>query len=471
MKVSCKMIERIRLPYLISLGFTMVLTIGTVVMGFITIYSFQDYLDITTGEMEEIMRLSELSTIDKRLVLLSAQATSLFSQGAHTVNLGVKYAEASLNASRYMLRPPEIYPDHNFEDAAEILGAAGSKVVLRNITGYYTDNSSLEMRGDSSLLHNVLVPFHLANSANYESVYVGFDDGFYRLTPFGPVDTMLGYATKKIGCMNSFGNFSDVSSGGIACTRSECETESQDTCETCGSPYGPLPFKYGFDPRCRQWYDSSKTLFLAAEELSVEPEIVMTDPYIDASTGTTIISVAKGFGFGATDSFAGVFSLDITSEVLKSNINSASVMENGYSFLVSRQGTLIASKKLSPQEANDLVTIFEKDYKCDHLTTIDDIDTGCGSNALKSDAESFATLLSTAFTSDKVVGDVIGGNRIRLLAVEGTEYVVGMRVPESDIRRASDDLRVSSRVLIVWAQWIYFIIGGCTIAIGGALAW
>merc|ERR1712224_1145309 len=111
--------------------------------------------------------------------------------------------------------------------------------------GYYNSTPSLEFRGDSSLLHNTLVPFHLANYQNYDGLYVGFDDGLFRIAPFGPVDSVLGYATKKYGCVNSFGTFSDIQTSGRACTTSECKTESEGTCKTCDS----LPFKYGYDPR------------------------------------------------------------------------------------------------------------------------------------------------------------------------------------------------------------------------------
>ena len=73
--------------------------------------------------------------------------------------------------------------------------------------------------------------------------------------------------------------------------------------------------------------------------------------------------------------------------------------------------------------------------------------------------------------SKEVQKDVIDGNYIALLEVEGTDYIVGMKVPKSDIRSASDDLRESAYGLIKLAYVGYVIIWICIVFCGGVLAW
>ena len=189
--------SKLSLPFLVSLVFTLILFMGTLFMGLTTGITMNEISWSTVDSLETIMIDSELDVVEQRLSLLSSQASSLFGQGAATVRFGVQYAEESLNASiknGSLVREP----DYNMiQDAVDVLGIASddNNFVLSNAAAFYDSDSSLKWQKKSSLLHNVIMPIYLANPENYENVYVGFEDGFFRSAPFGPSISALGFET------------------------------------------------------------------------------------------------------------------------------------------------------------------------------------------------------------------------------------------------------------------------------------
>lgn len=84
----------------------------------------------------------------------------------------------------------------------------------------------------------------------------------------------------------------------------------------------------GFDPRTRPW-------FRAAREAG---RSVWTAPYVDASTGKIIISVATPVARGE---FRGVVAGDITLEAIDRMLAAITLGGNGYATLINGQGTLL----------------------------------------------------------------------------------------------------------------------------------
>lgn len=456
--------SKLSLPFLVSLVFTLILFMGTLFMGLTTGITMNEISWSTVDSLETIMIDSELDVVEQRLSLLSSQASSLFGQGAATVRFGVQYAEESLNASiknGSLVREP----DYNMiQDAVDVLGIASddNNLVLSNAAAFYDSDSSLKWQKKSSLLHNVIMPIYLANPENYENVYVGFEDGFFRSAPFGPSISALGFETKKFGCVNSFGTFDGKErENGRDCTAMECaeddstDDEDADRCRTCDG----LPFKSGYDPRCREWYDSSRLLWEGGEM----EKVFMSKPYIDATTGNTVVSIAKGFQ--ANDTLAGVFSLDMASTSLRDAIVGATVLNKGYAFLMSEDGYLIASKRLTNSQVSQLVTVFEKDYGCDAETTVDLVATGC-TGSRKQSAEKFRRLLKSGISSGNTETDMIDGQYISLRQVSGTEYIIGMSVPKDDVEAASEDLTKAAERLDLIAIITCCVIGVSIMAVG-----
>ncbi|MCL2219860.1 MAG: SpoIIE family protein phosphatase [Chitinispirillia bacterium] len=94
-----------------------------------------------------------------------------------------------------------------------------------------------------------------------------------------------------------------------------------------------------FDPRARPWYIGAKERGGA----------YWTAPYIDASSGKSIVSVACPF-YGPDGKIRGVAGIDVAIAGLNSEIVNADVGEGGYAFVVDSAGKLISSRWLEAQE-------------------------------------------------------------------------------------------------------------------------
>jgi methyl-accepting chemotaxis protein len=109
-------------------------------------------------------------------------------------------------------------------------------------------------------------------------------------------------------------------------------------------PLTPLP--PGYDPRVRPWYqDAVKT-----------GGTTLTAPYIDASTGGLVISIATPVH--KDGNLVGVIGGDLTLETLVKNINSLDFSGRGYAYLVDEDGTILVhhNKDLINKKLNDVYT-------------------------------------------------------------------------------------------------------------------
>jgi methyl-accepting chemotaxis protein len=89
----------------------------------------------------------------------------------------------------------------------------------------------------------------------------------------------------------------------------------------------------GFDPMERPWYQDA-----------VESEsAIWTDPYVNASDGTIITSVAVPI-YGRDDSIIGVLAADINVASLAEEMNAIQILESGYPFILDRVGNVLTHK-------------------------------------------------------------------------------------------------------------------------------
>lgn len=107
----------------------------------------------------------------------------------------------------------------------------------------------------------------------------------------------------------------------------------------------------GYDPTARPWYqDAVKNRGNAA----------ISQPYIDATTGSFVISVSKTVEFN--DKIVGVVSIDIDLSTLSQQLSSIKFGQTGYVFLTDSNGIIIAhpDKSLLGININNKVSILDE---------------------------------------------------------------------------------------------------------------
>ncbi|WP_070967186.1 methyl-accepting chemotaxis protein [Vibrio sonorensis] len=85
-----------------------------------------------------------------------------------------------------------------------------------------------------------------------------------------------------------------------------------------------------YDPRTRSWYISAKE----------QGKLIVTEPYVDASTNSVIISIA--YPVQTQGSFVGALSYDVDLSGLANLINKVNLLDAGHLFIVTADGTTIA---------------------------------------------------------------------------------------------------------------------------------
>jgi len=86
----------------------------------------------------------------------------------------------------------------------------------------------------------------------------------------------------------------------------------------------------GYDPRIRSWYKLAKS----------SREVVVTEPFIGASTGLLTITIAKALY--RNGEFLGVIGASVNLQTLTGDITDMAVPGDGFAFLLSKKGTIVA---------------------------------------------------------------------------------------------------------------------------------
>jgi len=101
------------------------------------------------------------------------------------------------------------------------------------------------------------------------------------------------------------------------------------TGETIIQPNVDLPDD--FDPRTRGWYKKA---------MKNKGEAIVTDPYLDASSDKTMLTVAK-----TTNDGSGVIGIDISLSQIKSVANNVKIGENGYAVVIDSKNQYLVHPK------------------------------------------------------------------------------------------------------------------------------
>jgi methyl-accepting chemotaxis protein len=108
-----------------------------------------------------------------------------------------------------------------------------------------------------------------------------------------------------------------------------------------------------FDPTSRPWYKK------ATEN---PDEVIWTDPYIDATTGQHVITLAKAITEGSR--VLGVVAIDMTLETVTNIVNNVDVGYKGYPFMFDQNGIGIVHPQYQGKDMSDnpvIKRLYEKD--------------------------------------------------------------------------------------------------------------
>lgn len=399
--------KHLNLEQHVLLRFALALSIGCAICGTITHINTSSAISSSVNEMAVIMVNSEKVNMKDRLIILKKSAENLFRQGVNDIILLADAAEKSLNASDS--QPDLAYPNYPFMDPTLLTEFGGSNADAKiytnpKVTSWYNGSSAWDAVfkdiNETSLLGNYLLPVALSNEVLYDGMYIGTETGIFRKNGWGPYDTNKKYTFREYFCLNSY------------------DTSRKNQ------------FVIGYDPRCRGWYDGGKHAYLDGTE---ESYTYFTEPYEDAGTGFPMITIARAvkppssvpITSPLTEPFFGVVGIDILLSALSQSVIAATVMSNGYTYLAHSNMDLIM---------HPLINDYGKNYK------MRDLEFG---NYL-SEATSFEALLATAFTDDSVHQTGFSKRGLPWFAVyqhvQGTDYVIVMVVPYSDLESDSENL-------------------------------
>ena len=189
----------------------------------------------------------------------------------------------------------------------------------------------------------------------------------------------------------------------------------------------PLPD--GFDPTSRSWYSSAKS----------QNKAICTSPFIDASTGGVIFTVAAPIK--ANGQFVGVFGCDFKLDVLVNLANGMKLSDNGYPVLVDPEGNIIVHSNSAYMPTKDGKVTSCKDAAGDYSKVISSLG-GSISMSINKDYD--------------------GANKYFVFKkLDNADWAVGYIMPLNDVEGTLSDLGVTFIVLMV----VFFILGNGAVII------
>ena len=193
-----------------------------------------------------------------------------------------------------------------------------------------------------------------------------------------------------------------------------------------------------YDPNAEEWYTN-----VVAQDSS-DDSVVFTAPYVDPSVGL-VISLGRPIRFD-NGTLIGVVSADVSMSTITEKVLNTAVLENGYSYLLSRSGDVVAHPVLGT---------------FDDPLPIEMLEFG---STTSSEAVAFGNLLSTSVLTNEIGLEEFQKNgqtwHMAFVNVTNTDYVLAIVVPDSDVIAPSTAMLnlVATQTLIL------------TIALGALLA-
>lgn len=175
-----------------------------------------------------------------------------------------------------------------------------------------------------------------------------------------------------------------------------------------GNPVAPAD---DYDPNAEDWYTN------VVSQNPSDDSVVFTDPYIDLSVGL-VISLGRPVRFD-NGTLIGVVSADVSMSTINEKVLNTEVLENGYSYLLSRTGDVVAHP--------DLGTF-------DDPLPIEMLEFG---STTSTEAVAFSNLLSTSVLTDDFGLEEFQKNgqtwHMAFVNVTNTDYVLAIVVPAADV--------------------------------------
>ena len=185
----------------------------------------------------------------------------------------------------------------------------------------------------------------------------------------------------------------------------------------------------GFDPTSRSWYTSAKS----------QNKAICTSPFIDASTGGVIFTVAAPIK--ANGQFVGVFGCDFKLDVLINLASSMKLTDNGYPVLIDPDGYIIVHSNSAYMPTKDGKLTSIKDVSGDYSKVISSL----GNNVV--------------MTVNK---DYDGANKYFVFKkLDNAGWGVGYIMPVNDVEGTLSDLGTTFIILMI----VFFILGNGAVII------
>ncbi|MDB5874050.1 MAG: hypothetical protein JWQ07_3492 [Ramlibacter sp.] len=179
----------------------------------------------------------------------------------------------------------------------------------------------------------------VGHSANISSVYIGFSDGSYRMALRVPKGLRIQNTAPPEGTQFA-GRWLDRRGAGKAVDRYTFLDGKK-------APIGSLDVPALYDPRVRPWF----------KDAVEKRDLVISNPYIYATTGLPGITVATPFYAGGQ--LAGVLAVDILLDSLSQYLKTRPVSAHSTSLIVDSDGLIVAhpdSKQALKREASGGLT-------------------------------------------------------------------------------------------------------------------
>lgn len=186
-----------------------------------------------------------------------------------------------------------------------------------------------------------------------------------------------------------------------------------------------------FDPTSRSWYQNAVS----------EDSTVFTAPYIDAATGSMVITVSSPIR--ENDSVVGVFAVDITLDSVMEMVNQMKVTDNSAPVLIDSDGNFVIhpSEEYMPHtdESGNSVVTAAADAKGDYGKVL----------SLLNDDSVYMELNQDYDGDDKYFD---------FERLSAADWVIGCTIPENDVVGTLNRLKIIYAVMIV-----IFVVAGSVI--------
>ncbi|MFW9806796.1 MAG: cache domain-containing protein [Candidatus Thorarchaeota archaeon] len=166
-----------------------------------------------------------------------------------------------------------------------------------------------------------------------------------------------------------------------------------------------------YDPNAEDWYTN-------VANAPDNGRVIFTPPYLDESVGL-VISMGRPVTFDSNGSLFGIVSADVSMSTIQEKVLNLEVLDNGYSFLLDRNGVVVAHPDLGTFD--DPAPIEQLEF----------------SSTTSPEAIAFSNLLSTTVLVEESGLEEFQKDgktwHMAFVNVSNTDYVLAVVVPDSDV--------------------------------------